>query len=187
MWGGFGLVIGFIGLLNNSWLRFVDDHHRLLFLVAIFTNRCSVVAPNRGCFPPSGYPKCPRPQLLWPSTDCLQSFSLDWLVIKSKSHCDWRSVSQSVNLQTGGCFWLFNHYSYGSCSVFCNAYENVPVFVEAFSLCYMNRSVGIPKGYLLDDRCSFPGRRKKLFCSLQRPDQLWGPLNFLTSNYWGLS
>jgi hypothetical protein len=51
--------------------------------------------------------------------------------------------------------------------------------MEAFLLCYMNSSVSIATEYVLDNRRSFPGRRKKVFYSPQRP--LW-PTN--SPNQW---
>jgi len=30
------------------------------------------------------------------------------------------------------------------------------------------------------------GRGKEFFCSVWRPDRLWGPPSLLSNNYWGL-
>jgi hypothetical protein len=68
---GFRLVIGFIELLNNSWIFFlqITITHRLVFWVKVFNSRCLVAASNNGNFPSSGFPNCPRPQPLQLSTD----------------------------------------------------------------------------------------------------------------------
>jgi hypothetical protein len=62
---GFGLVIGFIELLQirdyDYTLQFAITHT----LVSTITpsSRCSVAAPKGGRSPSSGFPNYPRPQL----------------------------------------------------------------------------------------------------------------------------
>jgi hypothetical protein len=50
----------------------------------------------------------------------------------------------------------------------------------------LERSAGITMGYGLDGRGSIPGRGKRFSSNPQRPDQLWGPPNLLSNEYWGL-
>jgi hypothetical protein len=70
---GFGLMIGFIGLLQ---LVTTSKDYALTVLrtsqttigqtktsVTAFTSRCVVTASNGGRFLSSGFPNCPRPQL----------------------------------------------------------------------------------------------------------------------------
>jgi hypothetical protein len=47
-------------------------------------------------------------------------------------------------------------------------------------------SVSIATGYGLDGQGSIPGRGKKFFSTLQRPDWLWCPPSLLLSGYQGL-
>jgi hypothetical protein len=45
----------------------------------------------------------------------------------------------------------------------------------------LDSSVGTAMGYELDSQDSIPGRGKRFFTNLQRPDWLYGPSTFLLS------
>jgi hypothetical protein len=47
-------------------------------------------------------------------------------------------------------------------------------------------SVSIVTGCRMDGQGLIPDRGKRLFSSPQPPDQLWGPPNLLSDEYWGL-
>jgi hypothetical protein len=66
---GFGLMIGFIGLLDTEHdctLQFAITHSLTYSLMStqVFTSCCLVVAFNGGCSPSSEFPIGPQPQLL---------------------------------------------------------------------------------------------------------------------------
>jgi hypothetical protein len=44
-------------------------------------------------------------------------------------------------------------------------------------------SVVIARDYRLDGPGSIPVRDKRLFCTLHRPDRLWGPASLLSNGY----
>jgi hypothetical protein len=61
---GFGLVIGFIGLIYNSWIQFINHYHIQTSVHSHdFISRCSVAASNCGRSLPSGFRTIPVPQL----------------------------------------------------------------------------------------------------------------------------
>jgi hypothetical protein len=47
----------------------------------------------------------------------------------------------------------------------------------------LHSSVGIATGYKMDGRRSIPGSGKRFFFPPQRPDRLWAPPSFLSSEY----
>jgi hypothetical protein len=71
----FGMVIGFsellqlvttskdyaLTILHTSQITI--GHTRSSQSVTVFTSHCLVIASNSGCFPSSGFPNCPQPQL----------------------------------------------------------------------------------------------------------------------------
>jgi hypothetical protein len=58
------------------------------------------------------------------------------------------------------------------------------VLTQGFSVGMFSRgsSVGIAMGCGLDGRGWIPGRGKRYFCTLQRPDRLWGPPTLLSQD-----
>jgi hypothetical protein len=57
-------VIGFIWLLYNSWLHFINNYHTQTSLLSdVYTSRSLVAASKGGCSPSSVFPSRPLPQL----------------------------------------------------------------------------------------------------------------------------
>jgi hypothetical protein len=70
LYTGFGLMVGYIGFFDTARdysLQFIITHTRARVRTSVhchvFTSRYSVAASNGWCFPSSGFPNYPRPQL----------------------------------------------------------------------------------------------------------------------------
>jgi hypothetical protein len=94
---GFGLVIGFLGLLCNTWLHLTNHYHRQTGVHSlVFTSRCSVAASNGGCSPSSGFPNYPQPQL--PASNSNGSLGLNLSSSLSNSPTNYFTQLNSIAL-----------------------------------------------------------------------------------------
>jgi hypothetical protein len=82
------ITLNYSAIANFHTLQITTAHAKSFPACSVFTSSCLVMAPTMAI------PLLPCSSPLW----MVAPFQLNWAQSKSKSHCDWRSVSQSVSL-----------------------------------------------------------------------------------------